>query len=365
MNAYIHARVFTGRQMLEGKTLVVDGKRVRIADDVPAGASIVDCRGLTLAPGFIDLQIYGAGGYLFSASLTPESLHHIADDLVRRGTTGFYITLATNTFDVYQKAIDIVKAHPHPAVLGVHLEGPYINPEKRGAHIPACIVRPDPKHLEGFLEDADGVIKMMTVAPEQCDARALELLQRYGVLLSAGHSNATFDEAVEGFNAGIRAATHLFNAMSPLHHRDPGLPGAVFVTPSVASSIIPDGIHVHFEIAKMAHELLRERLFFITDAVTETTEGGYIHIRKDDRFTLPDGTLSGSALTMPLAVKNGVEKMGLDIEESLKKASLYPAVTAGLSDAGLLHDGSVANFVALDQALDLGFTVFQGKLIRP
>lgn len=368
MKAFTNAIIFTGETFLRNRVLLVDNKEIAGFVDqnsIPEGREVINCKGCFLSAGLIDLQIYGGGGYLFSSSLTASSLHAIADDLVKKGTTGFMIALATNSFEVFRKAVEIVKENPHPAILGVHLEGPYINPLKKGAHIEKYIKKPDVEELKTFLDFASGTVKMMTLAPEECSKEAIDLLLKNDVIISAGHSNATFEQAEKGFEMGIKAATHLFNAMSSFHHRDPGLPGAVFLNEHVSSSIIPDGIHVSFEVVKIAKQILKERLFFITDAVEEVREGEYIHIRRNDRFELPNGTLSGSALTMPLAVKNGFEKIGLSLEESLRMASLYPAKLAGIDDVGKIERGYKANLVCLGEDLKLQFTVLEGEVIFP
>lgn len=365
MKAYINARIFTGDDFIQNRVLLAHNGLIKdIVDEIPEAAEKVDCANGILSAGMIDLQIYGGGGYLFSTELTAESLKAIADDLVQKGTTGFYITLATNSFGVFRKAVEIVRDNPHPAVMGVHLEGPYINPVKKGAHLQQYIKKTDATELKDFLNFASGTVKMMTVAPEQCDEESLELLLNAGVLLSAGHSNADFEQANEGFRRGIRTSTHLFNAMSAFHHRDPGLPGAIFRSDEVKASIIPDGIHVHFEVVKIAKQLLGNRLFYITDAVEEVRRGEYIHIRQKDHFSLPDGTLSGSALTMPLAVKNGVEKANIAIEESLRMATVYPAELAGVSGVGRIKKGYKSNLVCLDENLETVFTVLGDQLTR-
>ncbi len=365
MKAYINARIFTGEKFLKDRVLLSDkGLIVDIVGEAPEGVERIDCGNGILSAGMIDLQIYGGGGYLFSAELTGESLMTIADDLVRKGTTGFYITLATNSFGVFRQAVEIVKSNPHPAIMGVHLEGPYINPVKKGAHLEQYIKKTEAGELKEFLDFASGTVKMMTVAPEQCNKDSLDLLLDKGVLLSAGHSNATFDQANEGFRNGVRTATHLFNAMSPFHHRDPGLPGAIFRSDHVKASIIPDGIHVNYEVVKIAKQLMGDRLFYITDAVEEVRKGEYIHIRQKDHFSLPDGTLSGSALTMPLAVKNGVEKASFSIEESLRMATVYPAKLAGLTDVGWIKKGYKSNLVCLDENFEPVFTVLGEEMIK-
>jgi len=190
---------------------------------------------------------------------------------------------------------------------------------------------------------------MLTVAPEVCDPDIIRLLNDNGIVVAAGHSNATFKEAVRGFEWGIRTTTHLFNAMSQLHHRDPGLPGAVFQTENVFASIIVDGIHVDYSMISIAKKLLGERLFLISDAVEENMKDSYVHMRQSDRFTLPDGTLSGSVLTMMKAVRNCVENAGIPVEEALRMASVYPAEVMNIPDKGRIKPGYKADLVVFDK----------------
>ena len=192
--------------------------------------------------------------------------------------------------------IRVVRENPHPAILGLHIEGPYISPMRRGAHIKEYIKLPESEEVKALIAEGKGVVKMLTLAPEVCSPEIIDLLNENGIVVAAGHSNATFREAVEGFGWGIRTTTHLFNAMSQLHHRDPGLPGAVFETENVFASIIADGIHVDYSMVSIAKKMLKERLFLISDAVEENMKDSYMHVRQSDRFTLPDGTLSGSLL---------------------------------------------------------------------
>lgn len=204
---------------------------------------------------------------------------------------------------------------------------------------------------------------MMTVAPELLDADCLSLLLERGILLSAGHSNATFEEATAGFDSGIQTATHLFNAMSAFHHRETGLPGAVFNHQRACASIILDGIHVNYEAAKVAKRQMGERLFMITDAVARCDKGIYKHILNVDHYVLPDGTLSGSALTMLQAVKNAVLQVDIPLEEALRMATLYPANLIGRTDLGRIEAGATANIIVFDDAFGLQQVVFEGELI--
>jgi N-acetylglucosamine-6-phosphate deacetylase len=365
--ALINGTIFTGKEKMTGKALIIENDKVKTItenDSVGEDLKKIDCKNQIIAPGLIDLQIYGGGGYLFSNAPSGKALIAMADALLKSGTTGFYLTLATNSMEIFHEAIKVVKENPHPAVLGLHFEGPYINPKKRGAHIFEYIKRAEKNEVQDLLKAADGVLKIMTLAPEMCDPEIIKLLKDSGVVVSAGHSNATFEEAVQGYKNGITTTTHLFNAMSPIHHRDTGLPGAVYLSKNAYASIIPDGIHVDFNALKISKKIMGERLFLITDAVEENKEGAYVHVKKEDRFTLPDGTLSGSKLTLLKGVENCVEYAAIELDEALRMASTYPAQVMGLSDRGRIEAGTKANLTIFSEDYDLKNTVLNGEVVR-
>jgi N-acetylglucosamine-6-phosphate deacetylase len=352
LTALTNAVIFTGKTEITGKTLFIDEDRIISVSNpemISKGARIIDCKGNFIAPGLIDLQVAGGGGFLFSENLTGEALNSIADSIVKGGTTGFLMVLPTNSFDIYRKAIKVVKENPHPALLGLHLEGPFINPAKRGAHMKEYIKKPDKEEIKELLEEANGVIKMMTLAPEVCDRDIIRLLKDYGVVISAGHSNATFEEAMKGFEWGIQSTTHLFNGMSPFHHRDTGLPGATFESDNISAGIIADGIHVAWDTLSISKKIMKQRLYLVTDAVEENNQGAYLHVKQKDRFTLPDGTLSGSRLSMIEAVKNCVEHAGIPLEEALRMASTYPAGVIKAPDKGEIAPGYKADLVIFNK----------------
>ncbi len=365
--AFINSTIYTGKEKLNGKALVIENDRIKeiiASESVPENVEIIDCKDLIISAGLIDLQIYGGGGFLFSNKPSAQALKAMTEALLKVGTTGFCPTLATNSMQIFHEAIKVVKENPHPAVLGLHLEGPYINPVKRGAHITEYIKRPEKKEVEELLKEANGVIKIMTLAPEMCDPEIIKLLKDNGVVVSAGHSNATFEEAIKGYENGISTNTHLFNAMSSIHHRGTGLPGAVYLSKNVYASIIADGIHVDFNTLRMSKQIMKERLFLITDAVEENKEGAYIHVKQKDRFTLPDGTLSGSLLTMLTAVRNCVEQADIPLDESLRMASTYPAMVVSMDDRGKIEPGLKANLTIFSKDYQPEFTVLDGKIIK-
>ncbi|HTM97935.1 MAG TPA: N-acetylglucosamine-6-phosphate deacetylase, partial [Pedobacter sp.] len=323
--------------------------------------------GYLILPGLIDLQIYGAGGKLFSAQPSLESIHIIEEELLQQGNTGFLICLATNTPNVFEECIEVIKAHRKIArnCLGLHLEGPFINPKKRGAHVEEFVRKATLDEVKNLLEMGDGTIKMMTLAPELQDDEVIQYLLDNNVVVSLGHSDASFEQATHAYNQGIQSTTHLFNAMSPIHHRSPGIPTAVFNHPKAMSSVIVDGHHVDFEVVKMAAKLMKERLFLITDAVTACDLGPYQHHAVDGKFVMPDGTLSGSSLTMLQAIKNCVDYCDISLTDAINMATLYPAKLINKEkEIGSIAIGAEANMIVLDQSLNLKKVFFKGEEIK-
>ncbi|HUR10923.1 MAG TPA: N-acetylglucosamine-6-phosphate deacetylase [Flavitalea sp.] len=357
--AYINGIIYTGRGIERNKTILVnDGSIEKLHEgEISAEYQIVDLEGKNIAPAFIDLQIYGGDGKMFSSELSVESLESTYNYCKRGGAAHFMITMATNTIEKFLRGIEVVKAYwkkGGPGLLGLHLEGPYLNPVKKGAHIASCIKKPVAAEVSLLLEKGKDVIKMITIAPEMCDENILQQLIQSGIIVSAGHTNATYGEAKSAFDKGIPAATHLFNAMSPFLHREPGVVGAIYDHERVMTSVVTDGVHVDFAAVRISKQLLKERLFFITDAVAEVLTGEYQHVFKGDRYTLPDGTLSGSSLTMMKSVINAVEKVGISLEEALRMAATYPAKLLGEKyRLGKIEAGYKAFFVVFDDQLNI------------
>jgi N-acetylglucosamine-6-phosphate deacetylase len=209
---------------------------------------------------------------------------------------------------------------------------------------------------------ADGVIKMMTIAPELQDADVVAYLNDHGVIISSGHSNATYTEGKSFLNNPIKAVTHLFNAMPQMHHREPGYIPAIFEERPY-TSIVADGIHVDFAMVRLAKRELGDKLFLITDAVTAATEGAYQHQFTGDRYVMPDGTLSGSCLTMLKAVQNCVEHVGINLAEAINMASLYPAQLASMTKKGRIAAGHDADMIVFNDNFEVQGTVFKGKYL--
>jgi len=369
MIAITNSRFFRNSELIANQTILINECKIVAFTDgtIPNGYEVIDAEQDYLVPGFIELQIYGSGGNLFSAYPTAETLAQMDADLMSKGTTNFLACVATNSSEIVYQAIEAAKAYRSKSkgFMGLHLEGPYLNAKRRGAHLAEFIKKATLNEVKTLLEHADGVIKMMTIAPELQDDEVIQLLLDNNVVLSIGHSDATFEQTTEAYNKGIATTTHLFNAMPSIHHRAPNLPTALFNHPTAMASIIADGSHVDFEIIKMSHKIMQDRLFLITDAVTACNIGPYQHQLQGDKFITPDGTLSGSNINMAQAVQNCVNHCDIQLHEALRMASLYPAKVMGLqNNISKIEVGYTANLIILNELLNVKEIFFQGEKVN-
>ena len=357
MIAITNASYYRGSELLHNQTLLISNGHIEAigAMEVPDTYERIDAAGQLITPGFMELQIYGSGGNLFSAYPRVETLRQMDLDLARKGTTSFLVCLATNSIDVFYKAIEAAKAYRAEAkgFMGLHLEGPYLNPKRLGAHPAAYVKKATLEEVKGLIEAADGTVKMMTLAAELQDAAVIEYLLSKGVVLSLGHSDASYEQATSAYNNGFTTTTHLFNAMPQIHHRSPNLPVALFSHPTAHGSIIADGEHVNFEVVRMAAKLMQDRLFLITDAVTACEIGPYKHRLQGDKYVTEDGTLSGSNITLLQAVQNCVKHCGIELPRALAMASSIPAKVIGRKALTALTSGMPADLLVLGEDLSL------------
>jgi len=351
--AYTADTIFTGSEWLSDHAVVINHTTIESVielSDLNNNIELTRFEG-SIIPAFIDIQIYGASNKLLAVNPVPETLQVINNYSRKGGAILFLPTVATNTREVFYKCIDAVRQYwneGRPGVWGLHLEGPWLNPTKRGAHIEELIHAPTMEGAEALLEYGRGVIKMITLAPEMCSTAVIHLIKSKGIIVSAGHSDATYEEATDSFDAGISTVTHLYNAMSGLQHRAPGVVGACFNHPHVHSSIIADGHHVDFAAIAIAKRLMGERLFVITDAVAETIEGYYKHQLIGDKYEC-NGILSGSAITMHQSCVNLIQKAGIDEGEAIRMCSLYPARVLGCDNKyGRIAAGYSSQMLLID-----------------
>lgn len=359
LSAIHNIKIYTGENWLDDHAILAENGRIQEiipVESLPHSVHRIDGKGRNCSAAFIDLQLYGGHGSLFSVDLSCESLEKTLAYCRAGGCAHFMITVATNCDEVVYKAINTCREYLDKGgkgLLGLHLEGPFINSEKRGAHLAEFVRRPTITDIQSLLKAGEGIFKMMTLAPECCSGEVIHLLLDAGILVSAGHTNASYQEAIRGFETGIPLATHLFNAMSPLQSRAPGMVGAIYDSPSVMSSVVVDGVHVDYAAVRISKKIMKERLFLITDAVTNTDSGPYQHQFNGDRYTLSDGTLSGSSLTMMKAIRNCVKEVGIPLDEALRMATVYPARAAGLENQlGYIRPDYPASLVLFDDSLE-------------
>ena len=354
MSEFLSAKsLFTGSEWINETAIEIkDGKIVSISKEhYNNGAAFP-----YIVPAFIDLQIYGADQKLLSEFPDTDCIQKIYAYCLAGGTAYFQPTIASQSTEVIYKAIDAIRAYKTSGgkgCIGLHIEGPWINVSKKGAHNENIIHSPTIKEVEEIIAYGSGYISMITLAPEICSGIIIDLIQSHGIVVSAGHSNASYETATQFFNNNIKVATHLYNAMSSFLHREPGMVGALFNHDHAMSSIIVDGYHVNYNAVKTAKKIMGDRLFCITDAVTSTNTGFYKHALVGDKYE-SDGTLSGSALTQLKSVQNLMEHVGVDFTEAIKMCSLYPArVMQKKEMSGSIQMGEPAALICLNDSKEL------------
>lgn len=333
----------------------------------------VDLAGGWLLPGFVDTQVNGGGGVLFNDQVDVEAIAAIGAAHARFGTTAFLPTLISDTpvqIASALAAVDTAIEQGVPGVVGIHIEGPFINEVKRGIHEAHRIRRLDDAILATLTAPHHGRV-MLTLAPELCDEDDIRTLARHGVIVSAGHSDATYDEAQRAIGAGLTGFTHLFNAMSPLHHRNPGAVGAAFDSDTYCGLIV-DNVHLHPAVVRLAiHAKGKDRIMLVTDAMPSvgtndsefTLQGKRIAV-KDGVCIFEDGTLAGTHLDMASALRKTVEVTGLSVPDVSAMASATPAAFLSLEDRiGAIAPGQRADWVWLDADLAPRATWIGGRIV--
>ena len=372
MNAIVNGTIILPDTMVQGCALLYEGDMicgVVHSDDVPADATLIDAKGGYVMPGLIDLHIHGYGGCDVCDG-NPAALRQMDALLLKNGVTGWLATTMTVAEDTLRRAFDAcrtVMAEGGHALLGVHAEGPYINPAKAGAQNPAHITAPRP----AFIKEYADVVKMLTLAPEMdVDFAAIrELKADTDVVLSMGHTDADYDTAQAAVEAGITHATHLFNAMSPLHHREPGAVGAA-LTSDVSCELIADNRHVHPTLYDLIWRQKTWDLCLVTDCLSAAgtpdskgTLGGQPIAAQDGVCVLPDGSLAGSTLHLWEAVRNLYTHSHIPLWECVNCASFNPATVLGLDGKGSLEAGNDADILITDRDFQPQITIFGGNIV--
>ena len=374
--ALANARVLLDDGFRDDAAVLVEGGRIAavVAADDPRVATATACHDLAggvLLPGFIDAQVNGGGGVLFNNAPDVEAIRRIGAAHRRHGTTGFLPTLISDDVDTMRLAIAAVRdaiAEGVPGVLGIHLEGPYLAPGRKGTHDAGKFRVPDAAEL-ALAASLDAGVTLLTLAPERVSHDAIRALAAAGVVVAAGHTAASYEQARAGLAAGVRGFTHLYNAMSPITGREPGAVGAALEDPHSWCGVIADGVHVHpasLRVALAAKQ--RGKVFLVTDAMPPVGADQPSYRLYGETITARDGvvrnaagSLAGSALDMATAVRNAVETLGVPLAEAARMASTYPAAFLGIDgDRGRIAPGCHADLVWLDRDLRVAGTWIAG-----
>lgn len=380
----INGTIITPFHLVSGKAIIVEKGRIKeivnkeeLCTTALTGAEVIKGKDKYIVPGYIDIHVHGGGGSDVMDG-DYEAINQIAIAHSHFGTTSFLPTTMTMSKDKIIRSLRSIckavkKGTEGAEILGIHMEGPYINPEKKGAQKEDDIKKIS---IEGFLEfnQASGnLIRLVTIAPEMPGAIGLiKYLYKQGIIASVGHTNATYVQTQAGIQAGLSHVTHTFNAMRELHHREPGVVGAALTSPELTVEVIADGIHIHPVVLKILTKIKKgEEIVLITDAMRaaglkEGTYdlGGQEVIVAKGQARLKDGTLASSVLTMDKAVKNMVNKVGIQLPKAIQMASFNPARSIGIDDKkGSLEPGKDADIVILNKNLETELTIVAGKIV--
>ncbi|SOE19821.1 N-acetylglucosamine 6-phosphate deacetylase [Spirosomataceae bacterium TFI 002] len=346
-------KVYTNNQILSNVSISIEKGKIVSVDENSAQAPLdYDC----LAPAFFDTHINGGEDLYFTQSNNHEVLADIANSSAKYGTAYTLPAFITSSLENILKGLEVTRKfmneNPDAGVLGMHLEGPFLNIKKRGAHLAKYVRMPTNEEIKTILDAGADVIKIWTIAPENFTAEQISMIKDAGIVISAGHSNATYEESKKAFAQGISLCTHLYNAMSPFHHRDPGLIGAVLENKAVWAPIIPDGIHCDFGAARIAYQAKPDRLFIISDALFLSRKKQSFKWEEFDAFLVNDeyknseGNLAGSAISMSEAVQNTVKHIEVPLKTALSMATDRAAEAVGMQKlVGTIAKGYPSKFV--------------------
>lgn len=356
--------VFDGEQLKKDKCVWVEKGKIKditIEESSYHATQTLDGQGQILAPGFIDIQVNGAGGCAFNVTQTLETLETMARTHLQFGTTSFLPTLITSEPQVLKQALQAVQsaqAQPHlKGVLGIHLEGPFLNPEKKGIHNPSAMHAPRADEIDLICQAQCG-IKLVTLAPEKGDEQSLHTLVQNGVVVFLGHSNATYAIAEHAFTQGVRGVTHLFNACSPFTSREPGVVGAALLNENAWCSIIADGVHVSFDSLKLALRVKNKKKFILISDSMELLGTSRTQFKlderdiflKDGKYVDAHGTLAGAHLSVHQALQNILKHKLASLTEALAMSSTNAAACLRVDhQLGRIMPGYVANLVLLNR----------------
>lgn len=376
--------IITPFHLLNGKAIIVEKGRIReivnkedISTATLTGAEVIEGKDEYIVPGYVDIHVHGGGGSDVMDG-DYEAINQIAISHSHFGTTSFLPTTMTMSKDKIIRSLRSIceavkKGTAGAEILGIHMEGPYINPEKKGAQKEEEIKKISIDEFSEFNQASGNLIRLVTIAPEMPGAIGLiKYLYEQGIITSVGHTNATYVQTQAGIRAGLSHVTHTFNAMRGLHHREPGVVGAALISPELTVEVIADCIHIHPIVLKILTKVKEdEKVVLITDAMRAASLkegtydlGGQEVIVTKGQARLKDGTLAGSVLTMDKAVKNMVNKIGIQLPKAIQMASYNPAKSIGIENKkGSIEPGKDADIIILNKNLETELTMIAGKVV--
>ena len=353
-------KVYTGHSLLTNQLITIENGKISAIEPSEKIQGIRHFQ--NICAGLIDIHINGGERFHFTDKADEETIDDIYQASLLEGTAYVFPTLITSSLENILKGIEATRNYqlqnPGSGVLGMHLEGPFLNPVKRGAHLTEYVTKPSDTELEAIISHGKDVIKMITIAPEMFTPEQIDMLLDSGIVVSAGHSNATYEEASQAFEQGINLVTHLYNAMSAFGHRQPGLVGATFDTDTVYAPIIVDGVHCDYAAARIAYKAKKDKLFLISDAlfvgekVTEFKWGEFNAFLQDGQYNNSEGNLAGATISLADAVRNTVQQLDIPLQEAIEMATIRPAKAVGMADQiGSIAAGYPAVFTVFDDDL--------------
>ena len=363
IKVFTNCSIFNGETFVGNRAVVTEGnqiKKVVHKSNLVGYDDIIDLKGALLVPGFIDLQVNGGGGAFYTQKASVENYKISNKAHLDFGTTSLLPTLVSTSLDNIVAQCDVVREmmkDPDSGVIGIHVEGPFFNPEKKGAHSLDFVREATDYEIEKIIEAGKGVIKILTCAPEVVKEKHIKMLVAAGIPVAAGHSNCTYEQAMKAFDAGVTKVTHLYNAQSQFTSRAPGLVGAYLdSSDDVYGGIIVDGVHCNYASVRIAHRAKKGKLFLVSDAsfVKHPVENFEIDefkiFFKDGMYLTETGNLAGSAVSMLDSVQNCFSEANIELAETLKMSSRYPAEFMGIDDEfGYIKKGYRADFVVLER----------------
>lgn len=360
--AIVNGIIHTGDEIIDkGVIIIENGKIISVQKEIPNDIELIDLKGNHISAGFIDIQINGGEQFYFSQTPTEETIQDIYETSLKYGTTHVLPCLISSSNETIHKGIETVRNYKEKhknGVIGMHLEGPFLNVLKRGAHSINQVRKPSNSELEEIIRYGKDVIKVITIAPECFTDEQLDMLLDSGIVISAGHSTMTYKEAQYYFSKGIKLVTHLFNAMTQFGHREPGLVGATFENETVYAPVILDGVHCDYAAARIAYQLKKDKFFLISDAAflgrkvsKFKWEDFDIHL-ENGFYRNEEGNLAGASISMEEAVQNAFNHLNVSADEAIKMASSRVASAINMEQQlGKIKPGFPASFVTFNDDL--------------